>query len=293
MPQESGEKTQSRILSALDRSLRGFVERYGDTLLAGMEPRIEDAAAPDEIPAPGRFLLQGRSYHPVAEACGRAVAELLELLRQSLPNLEPEVRRLAHLFESEQIDAARFLVLVLSNQGNTLIQLCRQFQLREDLLILFAVFLARSYRSKAAGNLAGRIDLGAWDRGYCPVCGHWPSLAHIDDGQGKRTLWCLQCTTVWPYPRLRCVFCFHEDQEQLEILHPEADPKLRVQACKLCRRYIKEVRTEEPPASFLFDAVYLGTGPLDLIAINAGYFQESALAVRFSGTDGLRADQAE
>jgi hypothetical protein len=51
------------------------------------------------------------------------------------------------------------------------------------------------------------------------------------------------------------------------------------------------VRSQEPPAGFPFDAVYLGTGPLDLMAMKEGYFQESALAVRSASQDGDQAVQ--
>lgn len=292
MPQKSVDIDGGQILSAFAASLHLFLARFEREIVLekGCPPR--DPASPAVSAASGQFFLEREPCDPTPEACHRAVADLLKLLKESMPHLGPEIDRLSQVFVLGHTDEVRFLRMCLSNEGNALMQFCRHHELHEDLFMLFAVLTARPFRSAAARLVAGGMDPQVWDRGSCPVCGHWPALAHIDDQQGLRTLWCLHCGMLWPYSRLRCIFCSQGVQDQLEILHPEGEPNLRVHACRCCRRYIKEVRSPQPAGAFPFDAVYLGTGALDQMAIDEGYFQESMLAVRAVPRDETRAEPA-
>jgi len=112
----------------------------------------------------------------------------------------------------------------------------------------------------------------AWQRGYCPVCGAWPSLAEIRGIERERRLRCGCCSADWPLPLLRCAFCDELDHGKLGSLRAEGEGQLqRVETCETCRGYLKAMTTYAPLAIRSLLLLDLATVPLDLVARDRGY----------------------
>jgi formate dehydrogenase maturation protein FdhE len=207
------------------------------------------------------------------------LVEILKLYEQFLPDRAGPVLTLRQEFEKDEELCGRFVSDLLSNDARAIIQFALQRQVPEDLISLLAVHTGRPWRAYCAGNLSSELEFTTWQRGNCPVCGHRPSLAHIDSSEGHRTLWCMHCGTSWPHQRIQCAFCGTREQDSLEILHPEQTERYRVQTCSECKRFLKEIRTDQGVDDYPFDRAYLGTGLLDQMAWEEGYIQDSVLLV--------------
>jgi len=172
---------------------------------------------------------------------------------------------------------------VLAGRGRELLARIRAAGQPEDLAVSVAVLLARPFRSWFGRRLAGPGEHGGWVGGSCPVCGHWPALSMISEqDEGRRWLWCLHCGTDWPHARLRCPFCDEGDPAALEHPHLAGDDRHRLQACRSCRRYVKEFRWSEGREQVPWDAVFFATAELDLMAAERGFLRESPLVSRLS-----------
>jgi FdhE protein len=113
---------------------------------------------------------------------------------------------------------------------------------------------------------------GAWQRGYCPVCGSWPSLAELRGIERERRLRCGCCGGDWPLPLLQCAFCRELDHEKLGALQPEGEEQLRrVETCESCRGYLKSAATYGALPIRTLVLLDLTTVPLDLVAQERGY----------------------
>jgi|GEM_PF-1137174 len=273
-------------LTAFADDLAGFVDRCASRALFTKPPLRDDTATAQARLEEGRYLLRpcGGNFRPIETM--ETASELLDLIRVHLPDREDDVARLGSVFLEGRLDITDFLTQVYCNQGNAIRAMIQAHELNEDITTFFAVYFARPWRARAAKLLTEGVDISKWNCGYCPVCGHWPSLAHLSSEDGRRTLWCLHCTSMWMFPRVRCAFCLNKDHENLDILQPEGDDTHRVQACRACRRYIKEFRSEIQPDCARYDAVYLGTLALDIAAEQEGYISESNLTVRYDDPDG-------
>ncbi|MGO0121851.1 formate dehydrogenase accessory protein FdhE [Desulfothermobacter acidiphilus] len=127
-----------------------------------------------------------------------------------------------------------------------------------------------------------------WQRGYCPVCGRYPHLAHLKEQEG-RILYCSLCEAAWPYPRLGCPFCGHSSPEGEELLAWEGTPyRLYLYSC--CGSYLKAVVGSGGSEGLLDPLEVEGkTLPLDLAAWREG-FSPAALSLfpAFTFKGGLR-----
>ena len=122
------------------------------------------------------------------------------------------------------------------------------------------------------GRAAGLEGQRSWLKGYCPVCGAWPTLAEFRGLERKRWLRCGRCGAGWEVPWLRCVFCDEANHENLGYLTPEeGEQSRRAEVCYTCKGYLKAqstVRALPEWGTLLED---LATVPLDVAALERGY----------------------
>lgn len=119
---------------------------------------------------------------------------------------------------------------------------------------------------------------GAWQEGYCPVCGSWPIIAWLDKrvhdeknaflagGGGKKHLHCGICGASWKFRRGVCPACGKEGEGAVEILHEAGNRGERLDYCKGCLTYCPTVDLRELADVPDMDAMALGLLHLDLVA---------------------------
>ena len=113
--------------------------------------------------------------------------------------------------------------------------------------------------------LAPLVPEGVWNRGYCPVCGSWPSMSHQDDT--GRQLTCSFCATTWSYTRPECPLCGAEDSA-VAIAMP-GNTTERLVACQNCNHFIGEI-IGEPFPGMRKEVECLAVTPLELMARQQG-----------------------
>jgi hypothetical protein len=127
----------------------------------------------------------------------------------------------------------------------------------------------RPFLMRSAEAILPQVDLQAWQRGSCPLCGGDPDFS-VWNAAGERALLCGRCAGQWTYPDAQCVFCGIVDGSQLRTF--AGSPRIyRVEACDGCHRYIKgfDGRIADRQMMLTYDAV--ATLPLDAAVIQRGY----------------------
>jgi FdhE protein len=117
-----------------------------------------------------------------------------------------------------------------------------------------------------------RVVRASWQRGCCPVCGAWPTLAEARGLERSRHGRCARCGSDWLMPWLQCPFCGNDDHTRLHALVPEATGEARkVEACAVCHGYLKTVMTLSPTPPADVAVLDLVTVDLDVAALSEGY----------------------
>ncbi len=116
------------------------------------------------------------------------------------------------------------------------------------------------------------VEGDRWYRPLCPVCGSPPKVAELRGAElaASRYLHCGFCGWGWAYQRSGCPFCGTADHRAMEFLLIEDDPRVKIEGCKACRRYLKVADNKE----FFGLVPWLEeiTSPhLDLVALERGY----------------------
>jgi FdhE protein len=112
----------------------------------------------------------------------------------------------------------------------------------------------------------------SWQRGYCPVCAAWPTLAERRGLDRSRRLRCGRCSTQWEVPWLHCIYCGERKHERLGSLEADGQGEvLKVETCATCKGYLKSLATLQGFPAFELLLQDLETVEFDLIALDRGF----------------------
>lgn len=111
-------------------------------------------------------------------------------------------------------------------------------------------------------------------RGRCPFCGGLPWIAARRDASlmegARRMLGCALCGGEWLFGRILCPSCFEENPARLASFQSDRHPRVRIEACETCHRYVKSLDLSEDarPIPEVDDLVSLS---MDLWAVEQGF----------------------
>lgn len=214
--------------------------------------------------------------------------------RDSLePLLAPVLQELAALGEEEAQAVSRFaeawddgrlapesLLPGLSGEGRR--RESEALGISADLLSFITYVGLRPPLEAYFGRVQPLFSPDLWDAGACPFCSAPPAFADLAD-DGKRWLSCALCGGRWSIGRLRCPFCDNRDARTLTRLAAEEQEEgYLIEACDVCRGYIKGVdrRVRWNAASALIED--WGTPHLDVIARGKGYWRATPSLIQLA-----------
>jgi FdhE protein len=184
------------------------------------------------------------------------------------------VRRLAQvagISTGAEIDASQIIRAAITRDDARLAEMAERCGVSAGAFTVVAQVAAMPLLLAAARTLDVSVAR-AWQRGYCPVCGAWPSLAEVRGIERERRLRCGCCSADWQLPFLHCAFCDEGDHEKLGSLLPEGEERMRyVETCESCHGYLKAMATVDALPVRALVLLDLSTIPLDLVAHDRGY----------------------
>jgi FdhE protein len=127
----------------------------------------------------------------------------------------------------------------------------------------------------------------AWEHGYCPICGAWPTLAEARGLDRARRLRCGRCAADWPFAWLRCAYCGCDDHERvgsLVVVGSEGaearHQRMSLETCGNCRGYLKSITTLGATPADEVALLDLATVDLDVAVLGQGYRRPAGAGAR-------------
>jgi len=124
---------------------------------------------------------------------------------------------------------------------------------------------ARIVLEKRATTIREHVKDLTWEKGYCPICGSFPSLAVIGEKIGERRLHCSRCGHDWLFSRVICPYCEREGQEEMDFFFIEDKPQESAYTCDQCQRYLITLNRVSDLNDRDLDVSALGLTHLDVI----------------------------
>jgi FdhE protein len=169
------------------------------------------------------------------------------------------------------LDAAAMARLLLEDRLEELAGLAENLRIRSAALQFVIGQIIKPLAQDRASRLGLPADDLQWSKGYCPVCGAWPSLSFLFGQEGQRWLKCSFCASEWRYIRTQCPFCENGDLESMEFFFSGDRQWERVEVCHKCKRYVLSLDLRDRVDSVLLEAAPIGMVYLDVLAQEKGF----------------------
>jgi FdhE protein len=223
-------------------------------------PEWTDCVLPAHSRAPDSPLLHNATLRIDAEQASRVVTRLAGELG---------------IIDVERVDPLSLILSGIERDAATLDGLASRLAITTDVLAVLAQVSALPLLLNAARKLDPEASR-TWQRGYCPVCGAWPSMAEMRGIQRERRMRCGCCGSDWLLPVLRCAFCDETDHQKLAfLLDEEGGQHIRVETCSTCHGYLKTLTTLGMLPFTTLAVKDMSTIAFDLAAQNRGYSRPS------------------
>lgn len=262
-------------LPALTNLLEAFKELLVESAVMKAElladapmplPEVDKDAFRQGVPfADAKMFLVSRAHLMIAaERIGQAI-------RKGFPRLHEAVRMVVAALADGTLDAEKVSWDLLKGNNDALEQAAISIHVDPDALRFVMGRFIKPFVEARAQWIAPKIEGLEWTRGYCPICGSWPSMSIIKEKEGQRWLMCSLCSHEWRFMRVQCPFCDNQVSEELEIFFSEGRASERAEACHACKKYLVSIDVRDRVDDPVMEVVPLMLVYLDLLAQSEGF----------------------
>ena len=235
-----------------------------------------------------------RDGTPLLQAGALAVDpdEVLSELRRAATalaataELGTPAQRSAERLATMSIDLAALLGPALQGDRAAIEREARRIELDPDALARLLDLALQPFLWEATSHLGAMVEIDAWERGYCPVCGAWPALAELVGPEKRRVLRCVRCGSGWSWLVLLCPYCGNDDHRTLGSIQ-EAGSAQRIDVCDRCHGYVKAMPSYTSASAVRLIAEDVATLDLDVVAEERGYRRPGEVDVTVAGIPRL------
>ncbi len=161
---------------------------------------------------------------------------LIPAMKQGFPALQDDLERLGVLVKNKNISIYDYFKSYPADGDTIVAGWASEFNINSSAIALLLRFVTRIILEKRSQHIEWKGD--NWEKGYCPVCGTFPSIAMIKEKIAERWLHCSQCGYEWKFSRVLCPYCEDQAYEEMPFFFVESKDKECAYACDKCKRYL-------------------------------------------------------
>jgi FdhE protein len=163
---------------------------------------------------------------------------LSEAVKEGMPKLAGEMDRLSGLIAQGKLRLADYFEAHPGEEDKMMAGWENNLQVSPSNASFLMSLIARVILEKRAGEVTAALGEFAWEKGYCPICGEFPSIALIEEEGGKRFLHCSSCGQDWRFTRVICPYCEKEGQTGMDYFYVENKTQESAFVCDKCKKYL-------------------------------------------------------
>ena len=196
---------------------------------------------------------------------------LAEAVREGMPKLSEEMSRLSGLIEEGKLRLADYFEEHPESESTTMAGWENTLKVSPSNASFLLSLIARVILEKRAGEITAVLGDFAWEKGYCPICGEFPSIALIEEEGGKRFLHCSSCGQDWRFTRVICPYCEKEGQTGMDYFYVEKHTQESAFVCDKCKKYLITLYRAGRLLARDMDVSAISLIHLDMIMQDKGY----------------------
>lgn len=232
---------------------------------------IDTSEVTPERLAQGESLVSMIPLADFNEQVAPAVAIMFPAMIDAFSTIAEDVEKIEAAAKTEGVDLHQSLLDMLGGDEDALKKSAVASDVPYEVLVFVLSQLLSPFLRSQARAMAAASDVSTWQKGYCPVCGSFPSVAYLIGEGGKRWLHCAECGHEWRFQRQVCPNCEDNASKGLDYFYIEDRLSERAYLCKECKKYLLTIDIRELALKPNMDLAPIGLIPLDVKAQEEGY----------------------
>jgi FdhE protein len=163
---------------------------------------------------------------------------LISVVKEGMPTLAVELDRLSDLISKGKLRLADYFESHACDENKSMEGWQNNLKISPSNATFLLSLVARVLLERRAKEITETMGEFAWEKGYCPVCGEFPSIALIEEEGGKRFLHCSACGQDWRFTRVVCPFCEKEASKEMDYFYVENKTQESAFVCDKCKKYL-------------------------------------------------------
>lgn len=192
-------------------------------------------------------------------------------VKEGMPALTESVDGFCELMNSHKINPADYFMASTGDENKTTNVWIKDLKIspsNASFLMSLVGSVVLEHRAKEITDYLGEF---LWQKGYCPVCGEFPSIALIEEEGGKRFLHCSSCNHDWRFTRVVCPYCEKEAQREMDYFYVETKTQESAFICDNCKKYLVTLFRAGKLHARDLDVSAISLVHLDMIMQDKGY----------------------
>jgi len=201
-------------------------------------PKVDYSSLSKEKLRAGVSIIQQINLFSPHEPFKEIALSLSETVKKGMPALSSELDRLSELIAKDKLRLADYFKENPDHENKTMDRWCRDLKVSPSNATFLLSLVARVLLERRAKEAIAALGEFAWEKGYCPICGEFPSIALIEEEGGKRFLHCSSCGQDWRFTRVVCPYCEKEGQREMDYFYVENKTQESAFVCDECKKYL-------------------------------------------------------
>jgi len=186
---------------------------------------------------------------------------LATAVKEGMPKLTESIDKISDLIQEGKVNPAAYLKESADVESKSV----------ESNAAFLMSLVRRVVLEKRAKEITATLGAFDWEKGYCPICGEFPSIALIEEDGGKRFLHCSSCGHDWRFTRVSCPYCEKETRQGMEYFYVENKTQEAAFVCDKCKKYLITLYRAGKLFARDMDISAISLIHMDLLMQNKGY----------------------
>jgi len=241
-------------------------------------PHLDYSSIDREKLRAGVSVIQQLSLFSPADPLTEIALSLTETVKAAMPKLAGEMDRLSDLIVKGKLRLADYFEVQPGDENKTADGWVNDLKISPSNASFLLSLIARVLLERRAREATAVLGEFAWEKGYCPICGEFPSIALIEEEGGKRFLHCSSCGQDWRFTRVVCPNCEKEAQQEMDYFYVENKTQESAFICDTCKKYLVTLYRAGRLHARDMDISAIALVHLDMIMQDKGYEPMTACA---------------
>lgn len=234
-------------------------------------PQLDYTAIDREKLRAGVSVIQQFSLFSPDDPLKEIALSLTQAVKTGMPQLAQEMDRLAELIAADKLRLTDYFEEQMVEEKKKVSEHGNNMQISPSNASFLLSLIARVALERRAREIIAALGEFSWEKGYCPICGEFPSIALIEEEGGKRFLHCSSCGQEWRFTRVACPYCEKEAQQEMDYFYVESKPQESAFVCDKCRKYLVTLYRAGRLHARDMDISAISLTHLDIIMQEKGY----------------------